>query len=256
MRIIRLAAAVLLAVLALAMAGSAADDGAVAVAHSLRYTPIVRAIVQARPSVVAIRVPRPGGSKDALGTGVIFDERGFIVTNSHVVGKRDLVSVRLHDGTELVGEVKACEPNWDLAVVKITSEQPLRPLPFAPVTDLMVGETVIAVGHPFGYQNTVSQGIVSAVGRELTMPSGATIAGMIQTDASINPGNSGGPLLNIEGKLIGINVAIREDAHGIAFAINAATVQAVLNKHMSTLAPADTMLVRRGTDTPPPGAAR
>jgi serine protease Do len=97
----------------------------------------------------------------------------------------------------------------------------------------MVGETVIAVGHPFGYTNTVSVGIVSALGREVTMPTGETIGGLIQTDASINPGNSGGPLLNVNGELIGINMALREGAQGIAFAINAGTVRAALSEHLS-----------------------
>jgi serine protease Do len=111
----------------------------------------------------------------------------------------------------------------------------------APGSDVMVGETVIAVGHPFGYRNTVSTGIISAVGREIEMPSGETLAGVLQTDASINPGNSGGPLLNINGELIGINVALREGAHGIAFAINADIVKQVLSKHLSALRVAGVM---------------
>jgi serine protease Do len=97
----------------------------------------------------------------------------------------------------------------------------------------MVGETVIAVGHPYGYTNTVSTGIVSALGREITMPSGETLTNLIQTDASINPGNSGGPLLNINGELVGINVAIREGARGIAFALPAEEVQRSLAKYLS-----------------------
>ena len=96
----------------------------------------------------------------------------------------------------------------------------------------MVGETVIAIGHPFGYTNTVSTGIISALGREITMPEGEVLGNLIQTNASINPGNSGGPLLNINGELIGINVALREGAQGIAFALNADTVQQVLSKHL------------------------
>jgi serine protease Do len=92
----------------------------------------------------------------------------------------------------------------------------------------MVGEDVIAIGHPFGYENTVSRGIISALGREINLPSGHALKGLIQTDASINPGNSGGPLLNINGELIGINVALRDGAQGIAFAINAGTVEKYL----------------------------
>ena len=106
-------------------------------------------------------------------------------------------------------------------------------LPLAPVDDLMVGETVIAIGHPFGYTHTVSTGIISALGREITMPTGDVLTGLIQTNASINPGNSGGPLLNINGEFIGINVALREGAQNIAFAINAGTVKSFLQQHLS-----------------------
>jgi serine protease Do len=97
----------------------------------------------------------------------------------------------------------------------------------------MVGETVIAVGHPFGYTHSVSTGIISALGREITMPSGDVLTNLIQTNASINPGNSGGPLLNINGELIGINVALREGAQGIAFALNADMVKEVLSRTLS-----------------------
>jgi serine protease Do len=121
----------------------------------------------------------------------------------------------------------------DLAILRIHGERGFQALPLGPASDLMVGETVIAVGHPFGYAHTVSQGIVSALGREITMPSGDVLSGLIQTDASINPGNSGGPLLNINGELIGINVALREGAQGIAFAINAEQVKEVLSRQLS-----------------------
>lgn len=201
---------------------------------SLRYTPIVKAVQKTKPSVVTIRVPRPGGGKDLIGTGVIFDTRGYIVTNNHVVAKKAQVTVRLNDGSELIGDVRVNEPSFDLAIVKINTSKKLEALPFGSVNDLMVGEPVIAVGHPFGYHNTVSQGIISALERDLAMPSGDRIAGLIQTDASINPGNSGGPLMNIEGEWIGVNVAIRDGAQGIAFAINVGTVQSVLARHMSS----------------------
>jgi len=97
----------------------------------------------------------------------------------------------------------------------------------------MVGESVIAVGNPYGYANSVSTGIISALDREVTMPAGETIGNLIQTDASINPGNSGGPLLNINGEVIGITVALRDGAQGIAFALNADTVQELLSRHLS-----------------------
>jgi serine protease Do len=200
-----------------------------------RRTPIVEAVQKTRQGIVSLKVKRTGSHKDVVGTGVIVDERGVIVTNRHVVVSAEHVTVRLSDGAELLGEVVVEDGSHDLAVVRIKAGKRLQALPLGPASDLMVGETVIAVGHPFGYTNTVSTGIVSALGREITMPSGETIGNLIQTNASINPGNSGGPLLNINGEVIGINVALRDGAQGIAFALNADTVQQVLSKHLSAL---------------------
>jgi len=208
--------------------------GTEASAQHSRKTPIVEAVARTRASIVTISVPRYG-HKDAVGTGILVDERGYIVTNRHVVGGARNVQVRLADGTELTAPVLIVEPGYDLAIVRVHAGRRLAALPLAPASDLMVGEQVIAVGHPFGYLNTVSTGIVSAVDREITMPTGDVLRGLIQTDASINPGNSGGPLLNINGELIGINVALREGAQGIAFAINADTVKMMLSRHLSAL---------------------
>jgi serine protease Do len=223
----RLAAVAVLAV----CAGSlfAAESGLYS-----RRSPVVEAVQKTKASIVTIQVPRQD-AKDLTGSGVIIDERGFIVTNHHVVGSRRQVNVRLHDGTVLSGNVLVVEPSWDLAIVRIEVGKRLPALGLTSVADLMVGETVIALGHPYGYTDTVSTGIVSALDREITMPTGNTISGLIQTNAAINPGNSGGALVNINGELIGINVAVREGAQGIAFAINASTVRTVLNKHFSTL---------------------
>ncbi|MBX9677630.1 MAG: trypsin-like peptidase domain-containing protein [Gemmataceae bacterium] len=200
-----------------------------------RRSPVVEAVQKVKASIVCIKVTRSSGAKETAGTGVIVDERGILITNRHVVGNNRNVVVRLHDGAELNGEVTVAETRFDLAIVRIVTEKKLQALELAPVADLMVGESVIAVGHPYGYVNTVSTGIVSALGREITLPSGDVLNGLIQTDASINPGNSGGPLLNINGELIGINVALREGAQGIAFAINAGMVKHVLGKHMSAV---------------------
>jgi serine protease Do len=197
-----------------------------------RRTPIVEAVQKTRHSIVTVKVPQ-AGSRDTVGTGVIVDESGTVITNRHVVGGARSVKVRLFDGTEVTAGIVATEPSWDLAVLQIATKRELSALTLAPVSDLMVGETVIAVGHPFGYTNTVSTGIISALGREITMPTGDVLTDLIQTDASINPGNSGGPLLNINGELIGINVALRDGAQGIAFAIKADTVKKVLAKHVS-----------------------
>jgi serine protease Do len=198
--------------------------------HS-RRSPIVEAVQKTRPSIVTVCAGR--SSTDVNGTGVVIDERGFIVTNGHVVGSRATAAVRLADGAELEARVLVRDESCDLAVLRVRAGRRLPALTLAPANDLMVGETVIAVGHPFGYVNTVSTGIVSALGREVTMPTGEVLTGLIQTDASINPGNSGGPLLNINGELIGINVALRDGAQGIAFALNADTVQQMLSRHLS-----------------------
>jgi serine protease Do len=217
--------------------GLVSGAGTHARAQHSRRSPIVDAVQKTRDSIVTIRVPKRGNSSrsDISGTGVVIDERGVIVTNRHVVGASADITVRLADGTNLPARVLLRDTNTDLAVLRVQAGRKLPALGLAPVSDLMVGETVIAVGHPFGYVNTVSTGIISALDREITMPTGEVLTGLIQTNASINPGNSGGPLLNINGELIGINVALREGAQGIAFAINAATVKELLRKRLSAL---------------------
>jgi serine protease Do len=161
------------------------------------------------------------------------DSHGYVVTNLHVVTGADRITIRTAEGTDYSAKLYAEDALQDLAVLAVSGARRLPELAFAPSSDLMVGETVIAVGHPFGYTNTVSTGIVSALGREVTMPSGETLTNLIQTDASINPGNSGGPLFNVNGELVGINVALREGARGIAFALTAESVQRSLAKHLS-----------------------
>jgi len=198
-----------------------------------RRNPITEAVKKTKQSIVCIRVPRPGGGKDMIGAGVVIDERGIIITNRHVVGARRNVTVCLHDGAKLTGEVLVGDAACDLAIVRIDAGRSLVALPLAPVKDLMVGETVIAIGHPLGYTNSVTTGIVSALNREVELPTRDVLGGLIQVTAAINSGNSGGALLNINGELIGINVALREGAQAIAFAINADDVKAFLAKHLS-----------------------
>jgi serine protease Do len=228
-RLARAVAALLVAVL---IGGAGTESRA----QYCRRTPIVEAVQKTRNGIVTIKVGRPGDAahRDTVGTGVIVDERGYVITNCHVVSGAERAVVRLADGTRLEARVITLDHPHDLAILKLQAGGPkLQALSFAPASDLLVGETVIAVGHPFGFTNTVSTGIISALGREITMPDGETLTGLIQTNASINPGNSGGPMLNINGELIGINVALREGAQGIAFALNADVVQQVLARHLS-----------------------
>lgn len=156
---------------------------------------------------------------NGMGTGIIIDPRGYIVTNHHVVEDVTSLRIRLHDGSTFTARVIVKEKEKDLALIKIDADKPLPTLPMGTSSDLMVGETVIAIGNAFGYEHTVSVGVVSSLNRDVALNKEVSYHSLIQTDASINPGNSGGPLLNIEGQLIGVNVAIRAGAQGISFAI-------------------------------------
>jgi serine protease Do len=149
----------------------------------------------------------------------VWSSDGIIVTNNHVVEGASRITVNLNDGTQIPATLIGVDPDSDLAVLRVAQKN----LPAAPVgtsSDLMIGESVVAVGNPFGLSGTVTTGVVSALGRSVpSKEAGRTYTDFIQTDASINPGNSGGPLLNIEGKVIGINVAIYAQGQGIGFAI-------------------------------------
>lgn len=204
-------------------------------ARYTRRTPIVEAVARTRQGILTIKSTIRGnwGPKDIVGTGVIVDARGYAVTNAHVVKDCAQPTVVLCDGTKLTARTHVLELEQDLAILRLPEGRTYQELAFAPGSDLMVGEDVISVGNPFGYTNTVSTGIISALGRSIEMPTSVVLKNLIQHNASINPGNSGGPLLNINGELIGINVAIREGAQGIAFALNADTVRDVLTRHLS-----------------------
>jgi serine protease Do len=156
---------------------------------------------------------------NGMGTGIVIDPRGYIVTNQHVVEDVSVIRVRLANGMTHIATVIARSKEADLALLKIDTTEPLPIMPLGTAQDLMVGEKVAAIGNAFGYEHTVSEGIVSAIKRDVTLNKEISYKSLIQTDASINPGNSGGPLLNIHGELVGVNVAIRAGAQGIGFAI-------------------------------------
>ena len=154
-----------------------------------------------------------------IGSGVVLHESGYIVTNAHVISQASDVRVSFADGHTEPAEILEVDGDHDLAILKIKTNRPLTSLKLGRSGDIMVGETVVAIGNPLGLQHTVTAGIVSALGRDLIFSNDVAYRGLIQTDASINPGNSGGPLLNTNGELIGINTAIRGDAQNIGFAI-------------------------------------
>jgi len=164
-----------------------------------------------------------GGNREyktqSLGSGFVWSSDGTIVTNNHVVEGASSISVLFNDGSKLPANLIGVDPDSDVAVLRVSAKN-LATAPIGTSADLMIGESVVAVGNPFGLSGTVTTGVVSALGRSVpSKEQGRTFTDFIQTDASINPGNSGGPLLNIEGKVIGINTAIYANAQGIGFAI-------------------------------------
>jgi serine protease Do len=225
--------ALLLVLTAICFSGA----GTLAKGQYNRRTAVVEAVEKVRGGVIVIKVEKKTswGRKEVVGTGIIVDERGYAITNRHVVNGCDRLIVLLSDGSEVASEVLIEDATCDLAILKLTAKKPLQALPLGPSADVMVGEDVIAIGHPYGYQYTVSTGIISALGRTIEIPGGETLTGLIQTNAAINPGNSGGPLLNINGEVIGINTALRESSQNMAFAMNTDSVQQVLSKHLSAL---------------------
>lgn len=165
----------------------------------------------------------------SLGSGVVIDREGHVLTNEHVIARADRVKVAVGDGREFEAELVGADPTNDLAVLRILTDESLPFTPPGSSHDLMVGEPVIAIGNPFGFSNSVTTGVISATDRSVRAES-HTFHGLLQTDALINPGNSGGPLLNAEGELIGINTAIYGGAQGIGFAIPIDVAQRVIRE--------------------------
>jgi Do/DeqQ family serine protease len=226
------------------IASAAAPCGA----SDLRRSAIVKAVERASPAVVNVSTeqalnrstnpfpsfsgdsffdeffrdflaPFPRGqARTSLGSGVIVDSRGFILTNEHVVQRASTIRITLADRREFLAKLIGADPPSDLAVLRIEAKEQLPVIPMGRSDDLMIGETVVAIGNPFSLSHTVTTGVISALNRTVrTEP--RVYQDFIQTDAAINPGNSGGPLLNIDGELIGINSAIYQKAQGVGFAI-------------------------------------
>jgi S1-C subfamily serine protease len=193
---------------------------------------VVSATEMVSPAVVHIRVrkklPAMRG-QSAGGSGFIVSPEGFIVTNSHVVENHDLIEIELQDGRNFQADLAGFDPFTDLAVLKIYTDN-LPYVSFHDNVDLKVGQLAIAIGNPFGFQCTVTTGVISALGRSLQSRSGRLIDNVIQTDAALNPGNSGGPLVDSTGRVIGVNTAIIREAQGICFAIGAGTAEYIVGK--------------------------
>ena len=170
--------------------------------------------------------PQPS---EGTGSGFVFDELGHIVTNYHVVEGAESLEVAFSDSLQVPAQVVGTDPANDLAVIVVTDmPEGLTPLTLASAADLRVGQRAIAIGNPFGLDQTLTTGVISALGRPLQTDNDTYIYNVIQTDAAINPGNSGGPLLNSRGELMGVNTAIRQGAEGIGFAVPVDTVQRVV----------------------------
>lgn len=195
-------------------------------------TTVINAVDLVGPSVVSVWINRTEEGAGGAGSGIILTPDGYILTNNHVVESGQPLSVSLLDGQTLPAEIVGTDPPTDLAVVRI----PHNNLPMAVLGDsdqLRVGQLVVAIGNPLGMENTVSAGVVSALGRDMRSKEGQLINNVIQTDAPLNPGNSGGPLVDSRGRVVGINTAIRASAQAIGLAVPVNTAKWVIAELIS-----------------------
>jgi S1-C subfamily serine protease len=221
---------------------------------------LVEIYAQTNPSVVNVTIYSDQGGlvfPVGQGSGFVFDDQGHIVTNAHVVHGAEQVEITFADGSIRSAEVIGEDLNSDLAVVKVSLPDGIEPLVLGEMSELAVGQTVVAIGNPFGLEGTLTEGVISALGRSIPALTPFSIPQSIQTDAAINPGNSGGPLLNMAGEVIGVNAQIETDGEsrsnlGVGFAIPVSIVKLVVPDLIRDGAHDWAWLGVRGGDVTPP----
>ena len=218
---------------------STSDSSTVGAVYRSASQGVVEVTATTRASETA-PFPYGGGSSSqtAQGSGFVYDRAGHVITNEHVVDGATSVTVRFSNGSSFSARVVGADASTDLAVLKVDAPASLlRPLALADSSTLRVGDGVVAIGSPFGLEETVTSGIVSALHREIDSPNGFAIQDAIQTDAALNHGNSGGPLLGLDGRVVGVNAQIRSESggnDGVGFAIPSSTVRSVVGQILAT----------------------
>tara|TARA_B100001750_G_scaffold208503_1_gene187495 strand:- start:283 stop:1425 length:1143 start_codon:yes stop_codon:yes gene_type:complete len=195
---------------------------------------LIEIFEQTEESVVQVNVRTTDGRNNPgnMGSGFVYSEDGYIITNNHVVDDAGIVNITFLDGESYTAKIIGTDPDLDLAVLKVEMDSRyIQPIPIGDSSQLKVGEQITAIGNPFGLSGSMTSGIISQMGRLLPQDSGYSIPDVIQTDAAINPGNSGGPLLNMKGEVVGINTAIQSatgEFTGVGFAVPSNTVKKVI----------------------------